>query len=358
MYSWIKSRSLSPPELQVGTAAARAQAQASAKARDGWLFVLPWDPMAIGGVSRVVNELASSLSRGSSFDPHILVLDWSAHEPRYDRTRNATVIRFRVRDRGPLWSRQRLLYILSLPRVVLTLRRLLSQMRVSVVNVHYPTEQALELLRTIRWIEPGVTTIVSCHGIDVWQLGQMNARSARRWVEQLQLADTVTVCSAGLLERLQSSLDSALTNAAVRRNGATRWEHTPARASDAGGRHTVLSVGTYHRNKGHDVLIRAFHLIAATHPDVNLVIAGRTGPALAELATSLRERGLEGRVTLRTDVALDDMWSVYDGALIFVSASRFEPFGIAMLEAAPPAFPSSPRIRTGRGRYCATGTTA
>lgn len=116
-------------------------------------------------------------------------------------------------------------------------------------------------------------------------------------------------------------------------------EPAPRAEAAAGGRRTIVSVGTYHVNKGHDVLVRAFDLVRDTHPDLDLVIFGRSGPALDDVAALVRELGLESRVTLRTDVALDDMASAYDGATMLVSASRFEPFGIAILEAGTAGLP-------------------
>jgi glycosyltransferase involved in cell wall biosynthesis len=308
--------------------------------RSGWLFVLPWRPTAIGGVSRVVNELATSLSQGGSFAPHVLVLDWGAEEATYDRSNPSTVIRLRIRDRGAPWSRERLYYLLSLPWVTPMLRHMLSHLRISVVNAHYPTEQALELLARIRGIRPGVKTVVSFHGMDVARLGEVDDDVRRRWIGDLGLATAVTCCSAGLLARLESALDVQLPNAVVRHNGASRWKPAPARpAAGARRRSAVVSVGTYHVNKGHDVLIEAFARIAREHPQLDLMIVGRSGPELDNLHELVRARDLDHRIMLKTDMPPDDMAAIYDGAAMFVSASRFEPFGISILEAGAAGLP-------------------
>lgn len=49
--------------------------------KKGWLFVLPWSPEAIGGVSIVVVELCKALNRNNHYKPYILVEDWSAKRP-------------------------------------------------------------------------------------------------------------------------------------------------------------------------------------------------------------------------------------------------------------------------------------
>lgn len=345
-----------PAPVRAGGAAARHDAPRvadtashvpdfAADRRDGWLFVLPWEPTAIGGVSRVVNELAASLAQGSRFRPHILVLDWAARDPAYDLLGPATLIRMRVRDRGAPWSLQRLRYLLSRRAVERTLRQICTDLHVRVVNAHYPSEETLELLRSVRRVHPAARTIVSFHGTDVTRIAELPAPAVRHWARSLERADAVTCCSTGLLARLRATLGSPLHNGVVRHNGASRWtrpvqrEPAPRAEPAAGGRRTIVSVGTYHVNKGHDVLVRAFDLVRDTHPDLDLVIFGRSGPALDDVAALVRELGLESRVTLRTDVALDDMASAYDGATMLVSASRFEPFGIAILEAGTAGLP-------------------
>jgi glycosyltransferase involved in cell wall biosynthesis len=343
MVPWIKSRIFRQERARTpaanGTGAVDALIPTSAARRKGWLFVMPWEPTAIGGVSRVVSELAVSLANGTTYDPYILVLDWEAREPIYHRSGAATVIRLRMRGRGPAWSRERLVYWLTLPWSAQRLRRLMSQMRVAVVNAHYPTDQALELLTRIRSTLPHARTIVSFHGSDVAQLTRRRPVDLQRWLRELGLATVVTFCSAGLMARLHAVLGASLANAEVRRNGASRWKEPIRAGTSDGGRVTVLSVGAYVVNKAHEILIGAFDLIASAHPDLHLMIVGASGPTLRDIETLVRSRALGERVTLRTDVALDDMGPIYDGALMFVSASRFEPFGISILEAGAAGLP-------------------
>ena len=73
-------------------------------------------------------------------------------------------------------------------------------------------------------------------------------------------------------------------------------------AAPAGGvepwpRPYVLSLGTLEPRKNLDVLLDAFErLIAAGPPDLDLVLAGRTGWSVASLERRLRSPRLAGRV--------------------------------------------------------------
>lgn len=113
---------------------------------------------------------------------------------------------------------------------------------------------------------------------------------------------------------------------------AVIWNSVPPRYPVASQRpaDTVcfLSVGRLIPNKGMDVLIRAFQdAFPQSGVPVSLVIAG-DGPELPAL------RGLAGddrRIKLLGHV--DDVGALYDQAHVYVSAARFEPFGLTILEA-------------------------
>jgi mannosylfructose-phosphate synthase len=102
----------------------------------------------------------------------------------------------------------------------------------------------------------------------------------------------------------------------------------------------VLSLGRLARNKGYDLLIRAFAEVAARQEDAQLYLAiggDRLEPAEAHiLATCQRmvaELELGQRVTFAGYVPEADMADLYRAADVFVMPSRYEPFGMTAVEA-------------------------
>jgi glycosyltransferase involved in cell wall biosynthesis len=84
----------------------------------------------------------------------------------------------------------------------------------------------------------------------------------------------------------------------------------------------ILFVGSDWRRKGGDVLVEAFRRVRAKHPDARLQIVGTTEPE--------PEPGVEVRGFL-TD--RDELAQLYARASVFCLPSRFEPYGLAAIEA-------------------------
>jgi mannosylfructose-phosphate synthase len=102
----------------------------------------------------------------------------------------------------------------------------------------------------------------------------------------------------------------------------------------------VLAIGRLARNKGYDLLIDAFSVVASRIPDasLHLAVGGASLNAneqqildeLKELATKL---GLAERVKFSGYVADADLADYYRAADAFVLSSRYEPFGMTAIEA-------------------------
>src|SRR5262249_48245226 len=90
----------------------------------------------------------------------------------------------------------------------------------------------------------------------------------------------------------------------------------------------IGSVGRLMPEKGMEVLIRAFQLaFAAGNPNVRLVIVG-DGPERGELVQLAS--GDRGIVLAGVQSEIAPFYRAFD---VFVSAARFEPFGLAIIEA-------------------------
>lgn len=92
----------------------------------------------------------------------------------------------------------------------------------------------------------------------------------------------------------------------------------------------LLSVGRLVHQKGFDLLIRSFSLIAKDYTDINLVIAGE-GQEAASLHALVAQLKLEDRVYLAGRV--QDVPALMRSALAFVLASRYEGFPNVLIEA-------------------------
>lgn len=102
----------------------------------------------------------------------------------------------------------------------------------------------------------------------------------------------------------------------------------------------VLSLGRIARNKGYDLLIRAFAEVAVREPEARLVLAiggERLEPPEQQILDSCKELtcelGLRDRVTFSGFVPESDMADLYRAADVFVLSSRYEPFGMTAVEA-------------------------
>ena len=136
-------------------------------------------------------------------------------------------------------------------------------------------------------------------------------------------ADLVTANSRGAIETLAAYVPRHkllyLPNP-VRRPTAGRPDQR---------RPVFLNVGRLHRQKGQDLLIEAFALVAQELKDWQLLILGE-GPARSALAQRIDQLGLGTRVEL---AGRSDPFPWYEAAGVFVFSSRHEGMPNALLEA-------------------------
>jgi glycosyltransferase involved in cell wall biosynthesis len=79
--------------------------------------------------------------------------------------------------------------------------------------------------------------------------------------------------------------------------------------------------------------VGALEAIALADGDLRLVVAGPEKGRRAELAHAAARLGLEGRVEVRGHVAHEELAALYRGASCLVFPSRYEGFGLPVLEA-------------------------
>ena len=124
----------------------------------------------------------------------------------------------------------------------------------------------------------------------------------------------------------------------------------------------VLAVGRLARNKGYDLLVEGFSVLAAREPEAVLHLAvGGTSPTpleenlLAELKSLIARLDLEDRVQLGSFVPDDQLADFYRAADLFVLSSRYEPFGMTAIEAMASGTPTVVTVHGGLHRALTFG---
>ena len=114
--------------------------------------------------------------------------------------------------------------------------------------------------------------------------------------------------------------------------GSTADDSVLGRLGIAGHPYVLYPAITY-PHKNHVVLVEAMARLAATHPDLRLVLTGGAAQCEDDLRRSITELGVSGSVVRAGRVPGDDLVALYRGAAALVFPSRYEGFGLPILEA-------------------------
>ena len=123
------------------------------------------------------------------------------------------------------------------------------------------------------------------------------------------------------------------------------------RCPDLRGKRFLLFLGRIHRKKGCDLLIESFARIAASQPDLHLLMAGPDQQGWSEeLQQGADEAGVGSRVHWPGMLQGDAKWGAFYAAEAFVLPSHQENFGVAVAEALACATPVllSDQVNTAR----------
>lgn len=98
----------------------------------------------------------------------------------------------------------------------------------------------------------------------------------------------------------------------------------------------ILCVGTIEKRKNALLALQALEHLPA---DIHLVLVGRATPYTSAVTGYARSRSLTPRLHIITDLGNDDLPAVYQMAEVFVYPSRYEGFGIPIIEAIQSGLP-------------------
>jgi glycosyltransferase involved in cell wall biosynthesis len=152
--------------------------------------------------------------------------------------------------------------------------------------------------------------------------------------------DAVVACSEAAAEHVRDRLDVARDRLTVVPNGVDpgRFAAGDGAASRAAldlpaGRPVVALVGRIDPPKGQDDFVRAVPRVLAAHPDALFLLVGSTAKddAAAPIRALVAEAGVEAAV--RFTGYVDDMPGLYAAIDVLAAPSRWEGFGLMLVEA-------------------------
>lgn len=295
------------------------------------LLAVPWDQES-GGVAAVVGNLARQLeSQGHR------VLFFHPGRPEVMREKKTkwgfqgVELNLRTPFIPGRMLRSVIAFLITFPFTLFQLVRLLTRHDIQVVNIHYPGD-AFVSFAFCRWLLP-IRLVLSVHGTDILRWNEPETPSLALGL-LLRAADLIVAPSRGFLNRCNNALASFPARRLVIHNGTDVAELEAAQWTPANEAETpfVLTVGSLDEWKGLDVLIQAMALLRDAGVTVRLVLAGE-GPLRFELERLTRELGLQQQVRFLGQQPRSSVARLFNDCTVFVLASRFETFGLVVLEA-------------------------
>ena len=308
---------------------------------NGYMFVLPWEPVGSSGVNQVVLNLLHQFEIHGDMRPILLIQSWKHDVPETEVVGKQIYIRYRVRSADSVSGSLRgfAAFCFLLPKELWGLRRLLKTNAVTAINIHYPglATTSFSILKFLGAYRGRL--MLTFHGLDLKLAAETRGWRGMLWKWNGLQADIITACSAALARDLVDAFPAWKGRIRPIHNGLEvgRFAATSEQGSQVDptlrGRRYILNVGTFETKKGQDVLVRAFHTLSSRFQELLLVLVGGAGPTRPGLEALVAELGLKERVVFRENIDHAQMAAFYRHAAVFALPSRSEPFGIAILEA-------------------------
>jgi glycosyltransferase involved in cell wall biosynthesis len=246
---------------------------------------------------------------------------------------------FELRMQLPFGERHPILripaFLVLFPICLYQLLRLIRKNRIEVINVHYPSDVSFYSAVCRRLL--GVRLITSIHGADVFKDGKPLAKYSRAFKFLLSASDCIVAPSRKFRQDFVAAFPHFDGKTTFIHNGidvveVNRIAPQSLELSSTALPSYILSVTAYKPQKAVDVLVRAFKLVCEAMPAIKLILVGRgyQRDSLEALAATLQVRD---RIEFLGPSPWPEVINLMRGCEVFVLSSRFETFGIVLLEA-------------------------
>ncbi|MDD3352551.1 glycosyltransferase family 4 protein [Zoogloea sp.] len=301
------------------------------------LLFQPFHFDLLGGVDVVVENLWRGLERQQPGLASIGVQDWTKAGDFVD-AEGRRFLHINLPQPPDKGLAAQFRYFITLLRRIPPVVRELRRRDITVVNFHFLTLNVFPLALIKRLGLWRGRLVLSFHGSDV--LAVDPKRPA--WKLIASQVDEVTACSNALAEQVKA-LNLFRRPPQVVYNGID----IPGFLKRADGvslpvpEPYILNVGTFVSNKGQDVLLEAFALIARSRPLLNLVFVGGTdnGVWLATLRERVAALGLEERVFFFENQPQKHVAALMKNAVCLAHSSHREGLPIVLIEAGACSLP-------------------
>lgn len=225
-----------------------------------------------------------------------------------------------------------LAFIALFPIGLFQLFWLIVRHKIQIVNVHYP-DDSFFYFAICKRILP-FRLITSLHGAEVFPGGARRINYSREFRLLLASSNLVVAPSRWFQQRCIAVFPELERKTTFIHNGINLDELTDlslGKAKNMTGPY-VLCISAYKEQKAIDVLVRAFTRVHEIDPAIKLVIVGG-GDLRHESEDLANVLGIRDRIEFLGPKSRAEIATLLSGCKVFVLPSRFETFGIVILEA-------------------------
>jgi len=296
------------------------------------LLVVPWD-QELGGVSAVVGNLARYLqAQGHEI---VFLTPSRCISPRSQMTK-CGFPGFGMRLQVPFGKRHPLvslpLFAVFFPLILYQLIRLIQREQIQIINIHYAVDQCFYFAICRRWL--AVKLVTSIHGGDIFPGGR--SRTKYSFISRLLLSasDLIIAPSRQCRDDFLAIFPHLTDKTHFIHNGInlSELQGTPQNSKQIGQGRSILSIASYDKYKGLDVLIRSFSLLLSFDRRLRLLLAG-DGPERKQLEELAKSLSVDAQIDFLGWQGRDQIKQLLFNCDVFVLPSRWESFGLVLLEA-------------------------